>query len=126
MEPNEQGAMRMNPDSTLVRDVVVVLPGIMGSELYRGDTPVWSLKPGSVLAAITTLGRDLKTLCLPEGIGEEEPGDYLKGYADLRDLILGMNLPNLRLKSIIVEGEGHLLAASPAIVKGLKFMYGTK
>ena len=59
-------------------------------------------------------------------VGEEEPGDYLKGYADLRDLILSMNLPNLRLKSIIVEGEGHLLAASPAIVKGFKFMYGTK
>ena len=59
-------------------------------------------------------------------VGEEESGDYLKGFADLRDLILKMKLPNLKLKSIIIEGEGHLLASSTAMVKGLKFMYGTK
>ena len=59
-------------------------------------------------------------------VGEEESGDYLKGFADFRDIILKMNLPDIRLKSIIVEGEGHLLASSTAMVKGLKFMYGTK
>jgi len=59
-------------------------------------------------------------------VGEEESGDYLKGFADFRDLILKKDLPNLELKSVIIDGEGHLLAASTAMIKGLKFMYGTK
>jgi predicted alpha/beta superfamily hydrolase len=59
-------------------------------------------------------------------VGEEEPGDYLKGFGDIRDLMLEKNVPGLKVGSYIVQGEGHLLSASPAIVKGLKFFYGSR
>jgi len=59
-------------------------------------------------------------------VGEEEPGDYLKGFAEIRDLMLEKKVPGLQVESYIVQGEGHLLSASPAIVKGLKFFYGSK
>lgn len=59
-------------------------------------------------------------------VGEEEPGDYLKGFADIRDLMIKKDVPGLEVKSYIVVGEGHLLSATPAIIKGLKFLYGNK
>jgi predicted alpha/beta superfamily hydrolase len=59
-------------------------------------------------------------------VGEEEPGDYLKGFADIRDLLIKKEVPGLQIESYIVAGEGHLLASTPAIVKGLKFFYGSK
>ena len=59
-------------------------------------------------------------------VGEEEPGDYLKGFADLRDLMIKKEVPGLKVKSYIVLGEGHLLSATPAIIKGLKFLYSNK
>lgn len=58
-------------------------------------------------------------------VGEEEPGDYLKGFADIRDLMSGKEVPGLLVESYIVPGEGHLLSANPAVVKGLKFFYGS-
>jgi pimeloyl-ACP methyl ester carboxylesterase len=65
----------MPTDPTVVRDVVVVLPGIMGSSLRRGDRDVWSLSPGSLARALVTLGRDVRALALPAGIGDAEPDD---------------------------------------------------
>lgn len=59
-------------------------------------------------------------------VGEEEPGDYLKGFADLRDIMQEKGVPGLRIESYIVPGEGHLLASTPAIIKGIKFLYGSK
>lgn len=59
-------------------------------------------------------------------VGEEEGGDYLKGFADIRDLLKGKKVPGLEVESFIVPGEGHLLASTPAIIKGLKFLYGSK
>ena len=59
-------------------------------------------------------------------VGEEETGDYLKGFADIRDLLNKKEVPGLQVESYIVPGEEHLLASTPAIVKGLKFFYGSK
>jgi len=59
-------------------------------------------------------------------VGEEETGDYMKGFADLRDLINEKEVPGLKVGSYIVPGEGHILASTPAIIKGLKFFYGSK
>jgi hypothetical protein len=50
-------------------------------------------------------------------VGEEEPGDYLKGFADIRDLLTIKKVRGLQIESYIVPGEGHLLASTPAIVK---------
>ena len=59
-------------------------------------------------------------------VGEEETSDYLKGFADIRDLLNKKEVPGLQVESYIVPGEGHLLASTPAIIKGLKFLYGSK
>lgn len=56
-------------------------------------------------------------------VGEMEKGDDLKSFADLRDLILLMNIPNLKLESIIIEGETHSAAKLPTLTKGLRFLY---
>jgi pimeloyl-ACP methyl ester carboxylesterase len=53
-------------DKVKVDDVVVLLPGILGSVLSRnGDT--WAISPSAVLRAITSLGGSLKDLQLTEG-----------------------------------------------------------
>jgi pimeloyl-ACP methyl ester carboxylesterase len=63
-------------DTTVVRDVVVVVPGIMGSELVDAeDNPVWSVSAGALVHAIRTLGKSLRDLQLPDRIGDEAPTD---------------------------------------------------
>ena len=61
-------------DTTQVRDVVVVVPGIMGSELVDAEkSPVWSVSAGGLVHAIRTFGRSLRKLELDKGIGEDCP-----------------------------------------------------
>lgn len=90
-------------------DVVVVLPGIMGSTLSRDGTPVWSPTAGAVLRALAAFRRTVTALTLPAGIGDDHPGDGvtatglmpdlhvlpgiwtpLKGYDRLLDRITGL------------------------------------
>ncbi|MBK6872816.1 MAG: hypothetical protein IPG94_16020 [Kineosporiaceae bacterium] len=90
-------------------DLVVVLPGITGSTLLRAGNPVWAVTPGTLIEAITHLGRHLAVLQLPEGIGDEHPGDGvepgqlmptlhgipgvwtpIKGYTELLDHLRGL------------------------------------
>jgi pimeloyl-ACP methyl ester carboxylesterase len=73
-------------DQVVVRDVVVVVPGIMGSELVDASgTAVWSLERRSLVKALRTLGRSLEALELPAGIGDGpapdgvRPGSLLGG-----------------------------------------------
>ena len=46
------------PPSDAIQDLVVVLPGIMGSTLAKNGKPVWSPSAGSVLTAIRTFGEE--------------------------------------------------------------------
>ena len=55
-------------------DLVVVLPGIMGSTLARNNKPVWEPSAGAVLRALSTFGRSIKQLQLPHGIGDARLG----------------------------------------------------
>jgi predicted alpha/beta superfamily hydrolase len=59
-------------------------------------------------------------------VGEEELGDDLKGFADLRDFILAVDLAYLNFESTIIYGEGHVSAIPQTLIKGLKFLYGSK
>ncbi|MGH8977299.1 MAG: esterase/lipase family protein [Acidimicrobiia bacterium] len=70
-----------------LRDVVVVLPGIMGSVLRdaEGDD-VWKLSAGSILKGVLGRGRAIKRLQLPEGIGDEHPGDGVTATALMPDM----------------------------------------
>lgn len=60
----------------------------------------------------------VKTIFL--SVGEEEWGDQLKGFADLRDIIKAKKLPDLNFESCIFEGEGHLTAFSKTIAFGME------
>ena len=66
----------MTVDSTVVSDVVIVVPGIMGSALAdREGRPVWSVGTSGLVRAVRTLGRSLRRLELPPGIGDDHPDD---------------------------------------------------
>jgi hypothetical protein len=68
-------------------DLVVVLPGIMGSTLKDKDGHlVWAPSAGAALRAIGTLGRSLKQLQLPEGVGDDHPGDGVEPGTLMPDL----------------------------------------
>jgi pimeloyl-ACP methyl ester carboxylesterase len=61
-------------DPVLVRDVVVVVPGIMGSELVDArNRTIWSVSAGSLCNAIRSLGNSLRRLQLDEGIDDNTP-----------------------------------------------------
>jgi hypothetical protein len=67
-------------------DLVVVLPGIMGSTLEHNGKPVWSPSAGAIVRAITTFGRHVKALQLPPGIGDGNPDDGVAARALMPDL----------------------------------------
>lgn len=69
--------------SEVIGDVVVVLPGIMGSTLARrqGDrlTPVWAPSAGALVSAIRTLGGNIRSLALPEDLADDaDPNDGIE------------------------------------------------
>lgn len=67
-------------------DLVVVLPGILGSTLRNADGMVWEVSGRAALRAVLTLGRSLKRLKLPDGIGDEHPQDGVEPVALMSDL----------------------------------------
>jgi pimeloyl-ACP methyl ester carboxylesterase len=67
-------------------DLVVVLPGIMGSTLRSEDGMVWAPSAGAALRAIATFGRSIKRLQLPDDIGDEHPDDRVEPVALMPDL----------------------------------------
>ncbi|MEO0806964.1 MAG: hypothetical protein AAFY33_11730 [Cyanobacteria bacterium J06643_4] len=73
----------MTPSSTsTVRDLVIVVPGIIGSELVSADgTPLWSLRPGTLPQAIRTMGRYLNQLTLPDDIKDGPASDGVRATA---------------------------------------------
>lgn len=59
-------------------DLIVVIPGITGSILSRDGKEIWSTKPASMLAALATLGKQIRKLELPADIGDEDPNDGIE------------------------------------------------
>ncbi|HET6489510.1 MAG TPA: hypothetical protein VFG28_07080 [Syntrophales bacterium] len=89
--------------SDVSRDLVVVLPGIMGSTLAKNKKLVWAPSAGSVLRAIATFGGSIRELTLPAEIGDEHPADDVEPVALMPDLHL---LPGIWSANI---GYGKLL-----------------
>ncbi|TFV72519.1 hypothetical protein E4P39_16345 [Blastococcus sp. CT_GayMR19] len=76
-------ARTAKPSST---DLVVVLPGIMGSTLVDRDGQlVWGLSVGSLMRTLRSRGEGLRRLRLPSGIGDEHPGDGIRPTALMPD-----------------------------------------
>ncbi|WP_223837895.1 lipase/acyltransferase domain-containing protein [Streptomyces venezuelae] len=70
-----------------MEDLVVVVPGIMGSRLADAEgRPVWDLSGGALTRAVRTLGGSLKDLRLPAGTGDDHPGDGVRPIGLMPDL----------------------------------------
>jgi pimeloyl-ACP methyl ester carboxylesterase len=70
----------------LMRDIVVLLPGIMGSALQKDGKDVWALSGRAVWGALSSLGRTLRQLALTEDDPEaDELGDGIRASAPLPD-----------------------------------------
>ena len=70
-----------------MRDVVVMLPGIMGSVLQKDGKDVWNVSGGSVVNALLTLGRSVKDLKLEQDPPDvDDLGDGVKATEVMRDI----------------------------------------
>jgi hypothetical protein len=67
-------------------DVVVVLPGIMGSTLRKDGRLVWAPSAGAAVRAVITFGKSIRRLKLPDHIGDDQPGDGVEPVALMPDL----------------------------------------
>ena len=71
---------------TTPTDLVVVLPGILGSTLRQDGRLVWAPSAGSALRAIATFGASIRRLELPAGIGDDHPYDGVEPAGLMPDL----------------------------------------
>jgi len=85
-----------------IHDLVVVLPGILGSTLARDGHLLWAPSPGAVWRAIASFGACLKGLTLPAGLGDGHPGDGVEPVALMPDLHL---LPGLWTANMATTGS---------------------
>lgn len=58
-----------------IDDVVVVVPGIQGTQLLKDGKPVWALSGKALWTGLLSLGNSVRDLALPADIGDESPGD---------------------------------------------------
>ncbi len=84
-------------------DLIVVLPGILGSTLAKDGKLIWAPSAGAVLCTIATLGQSIGAMELPDGIGDEHPDDGVQPVGLMPDLHV---LPGLWTANI---GYGALL-----------------
>lgn len=69
-----------------MNDLVVVLPGIMGSALYKNGKPAWDPTLDGVVDALKTLGRSISSLTLPAGVGDNPPEDGVEATHLVKDV----------------------------------------
>jgi pimeloyl-ACP methyl ester carboxylesterase len=80
----------------VARDLVVVVPGIMGSSLADEEgREVWGLSAGTILKALTRLGTSLGKLTLPSGLadGPAPDGVVPTGLIGALHVIPGLWIP---------------------------------
>ena len=93
----------------MTNDLVVALPGILGSTLRRDGHLVWAPSAGSALRAIGTFGASVRRLELPAGIGDDHPHDGVEPAGLMPDLHV---LPGIWTA---VKGYDRLLARLRAL-----------
>lgn len=67
-------------------DMVVVIPGIYGSQLWSGDAPVWALSAGALWQAVRTGAHSIQDLTLPPGLGDDDAPDGVVARGLMPDL----------------------------------------
>jgi pimeloyl-ACP methyl ester carboxylesterase len=63
------------PQQQPMSDVIVLIPGILGSVLVKDGKEVWGASGSSIARNLITFGRALRALELPQGIGHGDPKD---------------------------------------------------
>lgn len=72
-----------------MKDVVVVLPGILGSALEKDGKTIWDMSPGAAIRALFTLGGSVKDLTLDgDDHSVEDLGDGVRATRLVPDLHL--------------------------------------
>ena len=73
--------MSVELKANVTEDLVVVLPGIMGSTLYKGDRLVWGGTPETALAALVTRLKGIRPRDgpAPDYCDEVWAGDLITG-----------------------------------------------
>jgi pimeloyl-ACP methyl ester carboxylesterase len=79
-------------------DVIVFVPGILGSVLVKDGKEVWGASGQSVAANLVTFGRELKALKLAPGVGHTDPADYVSAPR---------MLPSLRMIPTFWKADGY-------------------
>lgn len=67
-------------------DMVVVIPGIQGSQLWSGDKPIWAMNAGALWQAIRTGAASITDLELPPDIGDSDAPDGVVARGLMPDL----------------------------------------
>lgn len=102
-------------------DLIVVLPGILGSTLGVASSdgraaPIWSPTVGAIWRGLTG-GPRITDYPLPEGIGDEHPGDGVQPLGLMPDVhaIPGLWTPVKGYAPLVrmLEGLGYRQAAQP-------------
>ena len=70
---------RGTPVPDPVYDVIVLLPGIMGSTLRQRNKMVWAPTLSAAAHAVGSFAKSVKALTLPDGIGDDAPSDTDEG-----------------------------------------------
>ncbi|MFY0564456.1 lipase/acyltransferase domain-containing protein [Archangium lansingense] len=71
--------------SAVAKDVVVLLPGLLGSVLERGNKELWGLSSGALLRALTSFGGSVESLALKSDSGGEFADDGVRATKLLPD-----------------------------------------
>ena len=103
-------------------DVVVLLPGILGSVLEKDGKEVWAMSPGAAFRALISLGGSIKNLKLD---GDDPAADDLGDGVSATKL-----LPDLHLVPGLWKIDGYsAIKNAPifriSICKPLMFWVGT-
>jgi pimeloyl-ACP methyl ester carboxylesterase len=72
-----------------MRDVVVCLPGVVGSVLRKDGRDIWNISGGALISALTTFGRSIHDLKLEEDpVDVDDLGDGITAPEVIRDVHL--------------------------------------
>jgi hypothetical protein len=85
-----------------MRDLIVVIPGILGSVLEREGREIWGLSGQAMIGNLLSLGRNIQQLALPQGVDDQEPNDGVSVTRLMPDLHM---LPGLWA----IDGYGKLV-----------------
>jgi len=97
-----------------MNDVIVVLPGILGSVLQKNGKDIWALFPGAMARGVWTLGSSIKDLELDrDSPDEEDLGDGITAPRLIPDLHLVPRLWKIDGYSRLIESLKNTFDLKP-------------